>query len=105
MERDPEKNANSARASPVQIHILTDARLPRGRSKTLMADTLQETIVDFLNTTGTASLVADNSTCETCGAIVEYRPFTFCYRGQSWEVCLPICVKCKRTRPSLAYEA
>jgi hypothetical protein len=70
-----------------------------------MAETLQETIVDFLNTAGTASLVMDNSACEACGATVEYRPFTFFYQGQSWEVCLPFCVNCQPGKPLLAHEA
>jgi hypothetical protein len=70
-----------------------------------MADTLQQTIAGFLNSASSASFATDNSVCETCGSVVEYRLFIFVYLGQDWEVCIPVCANCQPSTPMLTYEA
>ena len=60
-----------------------------------MAEHLCNAIVEFLNSAiaeaGTASAMVF---CHKCGSAVDYRMSTFFYEGQTWEVPLPICVKC-----------
>ena len=48
-------------------------------------------IIDFLNSASTrSSLIC----CPECGSVLEYGDCTFFYEGQTWEIPLPICVKC-----------
>jgi hypothetical protein len=70
-----------------------------------MTDSLQQSIWDIFHPVDGSSFAPDNSVCENCDSVVEYRPFTFFYQGQSWEVCLPVCEKCQPSAPLLTYEA
>ena len=46
---------------------------------------------EFLNTAGTHW--ATNA-CPDCGSKLEYRKCTFFFGEQTWEIPLPLCVKC-----------
>ena len=61
-----------------------------------MSEELRVTIVDFLNAAAAESATASSKTvvCDECGAAKENRMSTFFYDGQTWEILLPVCVKC-----------
>lgn len=47
--------------------------------------------IEFLNT-GSTHWAAN--ACPDCGSKLEYRNCTFFFEGQTWEIPLPLCVKC-----------
>jgi hypothetical protein len=52
---------------------------------------LSVAIIDFLHSASTRSCMI---CCPECGSLLEYGGCTFFYEGQTWEIPLPICVKC-----------
>jgi hypothetical protein len=52
---------------------------------------LSVAIIDFLHSASTRSSM---TCCPECGSQLEYGDCTFFYEGQTWEIPLPICVKC-----------
>jgi hypothetical protein len=52
---------------------------------------LSVAIIDFLDS---ASTRPSMTCCPECGSQLEYGDCTFFYEGQTWEIPLPICVKC-----------
>ena len=52
---------------------------------------LSVAIIDFLHSASTRSCMI---CCPECGSLLEYGDCTFFYEGQTWEIPLPICVKC-----------
>jgi hypothetical protein len=52
---------------------------------------LSVAIIDFLHAASTRSSMI---CCPECGSLLEYGNCTFFYEGQTWEIPLPICVKC-----------
>jgi hypothetical protein len=64
---------------------------------------VSKAFIEFLNTAST--LWAANS-CPDCGSRLEYRNCTFFFEGQTWEIPLPLCVKCHPISPVVPpYEA
>jgi hypothetical protein len=57
-------------------------------------DPLTGTIIESLHS---ASRSSATDHCSDCGSDLEYRDCTFFYEGQTWEIPLPICVKCYPT--------
>ena len=57
-------------------------------------------VIDFLNCASTPKLEAR---CPECGSPLEQRLSTFVFRGQSWEVPLPICPECNPILPLAIY--
>jgi hypothetical protein len=53
---------------------------------------VSKAFIEFLNT---ASTHWASNTCPDCGSrLVEYRECTFFFEGQTWQIPLPLCVKC-----------
>jgi len=40
-----------------------------------------------------------------CGALMEYQTTTFFYEGRSWELELPVCIRCNKSRSAPTHEA
>jgi uncharacterized protein with PIN domain len=55
-------------------------------------NSLPRAIVKFLNSANTHST---KNRCLECGSQLEYGDCTFFYGEQTWEIPLPICVKCR----------
>jgi hypothetical protein len=53
-------------------------------------ENLNQAIIEFLSSATAAKRLA----CDSCGATQEYRRTTFLYDGTTWEVELPVCLKC-----------
>lgn len=49
-------------------------------------------IIDFLNS---ASARSASRACTDCGSDLEFSDCTFSYMGQTWEIRLPVCTKCR----------
>jgi hypothetical protein len=54
-------------------------------------NSLPRAIIKFLNS---ANVHSTTNRCPECGSLLEYRDCTFFYGAQTWEIPLPICVKC-----------
>jgi hypothetical protein len=52
---------------------------------------ISKAFIQFLNT---ASNHWAANACPGCGLSLEYRNCTFFFEGQTWEIPLPLCVKC-----------
>jgi hypothetical protein len=52
---------------------------------------LSQAIVAFLNSANTRPLT---NLCPDCGSQLEHGEYSFFYRGQTWEILLPICLNC-----------
>jgi hypothetical protein len=63
---------------------------------------LPSAIIDFLRS---ASIRSSMTCCPECGSLLEYGDCTFFYEGQTWEIPLPICVKCLSRAEVLTDEA
>ena len=48
-------------------------------------------IIEFLHSASTHSSM---TCCPECGSLLAYGDCTFFYEGRTWEIPLPICVKC-----------
>jgi hypothetical protein len=72
-----------------------------------MTENLRETVVHFLNSTATESAMVHTNKvfCRGCGSAVEYRMSTFIYVEQTWEILLPICLKCYPVVQVLTHDA
>ena len=69
-----------------------DPKLREGEEGFQMSDSLpSQAFIEFVNSASTHW--ATNS-CPACGTELKYRDCTFFYEGQTWEIPLPICVKC-----------
>jgi hypothetical protein len=55
-------------------------------------ETLRNSILEFLDSASARS--QKQIYCWTCGTLLEYRNSTFFYDGRSWEITLPVCMKC-----------
>jgi hypothetical protein len=64
---------------------------------------VSKAFVDFLNT---ISVHSTTKYCPVCESRLDYQECTFFFEGQTWEIPLPLCVKChliEQAAPS--YEA
>jgi hypothetical protein len=68
------------------------SKLREGQKRFQMSDSLpSQAFIEFVSSASTPW--ATNS-CPDCGTELKYRDYTFFYEGQTWEIPLPICVKC-----------
>jgi hypothetical protein len=61
---------------------------------------LTSALIEFLTYASTAK---PDAYCPECGSPIEHRLSTFVFRGQSWEVPLPICPECNPILPLAMY--
>jgi hypothetical protein len=72
-----------------------DRKLRDGQEGSQMSDSLpSQAFIEFVNC-GSTHWAA--TSCPACGTGLKYRDCTFFYEGQTWEIPLPICVKCHPT--------
>jgi hypothetical protein len=63
---------------------------------------LHQSIVEFLNSASSAKSTVHR--CD-CGTVMTHRATTFFYEGQSWEVELPVCLKCNPAAGLVTHDA
>jgi hypothetical protein len=69
-----------------------DPKLREAEEGFQMSDSLpSQAFIEFVNSASTHWAA---NACPACGTELRYRDCTFFYEGQTWEIPLPICVKC-----------
>jgi hypothetical protein len=66
------------------------------------ATTLSQSIINFLES---ASSAKKKIACCRCGAIMEHQKTTFFYECQSWNVELPVCIRCNPSPTAPKHDA
>jgi hypothetical protein len=56
---------------------------------------ISQAFIEFLNTAGTHWAT---KFCPDCGAELKHHDCTFFFEGQTWNISLPICIKCHPIR-------
>jgi len=69
-----------------------DPKLREGEEGWQVSDTLpSQAFIEFVNSASTPWAAIS---CPACGTALKCRDCSFFYEGQTWEIPLPICVKC-----------